>query len=292
MDEQRALLDQLMGVNRNQDRKHEVITDFRDERVCKFYLRGICPYDMFLNTKIIGGVCNKTHSLLLKQDFENHCKSNRDDIHMFDHQIEKDFINRNMDVERVIRKQWAKVEEEKLNELYIPEICPEVLKISSEMQFISDEIDSCLKNDDADKSLSLILRYDTLMIEKDLAVNEKLKQMKLSAPKIDEMNKKCVCDVCGSFLSTLDSDKRLADHFVGKQHIGYQTIKDFLQECKPRKDFDNKKRDRSNSRDKGRPGRRRSNSRDRNRRHSRSRDRYNNNNNRSDSRDRGRNYRR
>jgi RNA-binding protein Luc7-like 2 len=287
MDEQRALLDQLMGVNRNEDRKHEVITDFRDERVCKFYLRGICPYDMFLNTKIIGGVCNKTHSLLLKQEFEKHCKLNHEDIYMFDHQIEKDFINRNMDVERVIKKQWAKVEEEKLNELYIPEMCPEILKISAEIQFISDEIDLCLKDNDADKCLALILRYDTLIIEKELATNEKIKQMKLSVPKIDEMNKKCVCDVCGSFLSTLDSDKRLADHFVGKQHIGYQTIKDFLQECKPRKEFDNRKRDRSNSR--GRGGRRRSNSRDRNRRRSRSRDRYNN---RGDSRERGRNYRR
>ena len=41
-----------------------------------------------------------------------------------------------------------------------------------------------------------------------------------------QVNKKLrVCDVCGSFLSILDSDKRLADHFLGKQHLGYQ-VKD------------------------------------------------------------------
>jgi hypothetical protein len=31
-----------------------------------------------------------------------------------------------------------------------------------------------------------------------------------------------VCDVCGSFLSLFDSDKRLTDHFMGKQHVGFQ----------------------------------------------------------------------
>jgi hypothetical protein len=44
MDEQRALLDSLMGFNRNSDRLDGELTDFRDERVCKFYLLGMCPY--------------------------------------------------------------------------------------------------------------------------------------------------------------------------------------------------------------------------------------------------------
>ena len=34
-----------------------------------------------------------------------------------------------------------------------------------------------------------------------------------------------VCDVCSSFLSIFDSDRRLADHFGGKLHLGYMQIK-------------------------------------------------------------------
>lgn len=30
-----------------------------------------------------------------------------------------------------------------------------------------------------------------------------------------------VCDVCGAYLSRLDNDRRLADHFYGKMHLGY-----------------------------------------------------------------------
>lgn len=43
MDSQRELLDSLMGINRNKDREEDQITDFRDDRVCKFFLVGMCP---------------------------------------------------------------------------------------------------------------------------------------------------------------------------------------------------------------------------------------------------------
>ena len=33
-----------------------------------------------------------------------------------------------------------------------------------------------------------------------------------------------VCDGCGAYLSRLDNDRRLADHFVGKIHMGYLEI--------------------------------------------------------------------
>ena len=35
-----------------------------------------------------------------------------------------------------------------------------------------------------------------------------------------------VCDVCGAFLSIYDSDRRLADHFGGKMHLGYMLIRE------------------------------------------------------------------
>jgi hypothetical protein len=31
-----------------------------------------------------------------------------------------------------------------------------------------------------------------------------------------------VCDTCGAYLSRLDNDRRLADHFYGKMHMGTQ----------------------------------------------------------------------
>jgi LUC7 N_terminus len=44
MDSQRDLLDTLMGVNRNMDRAEDEINDYQDDRVCKFYLTGVCSH--------------------------------------------------------------------------------------------------------------------------------------------------------------------------------------------------------------------------------------------------------
>jgi len=39
-----------------------------------------------------------------------------------------------------------------------------------------------------------------------------------------------VCDICACFLSSKDTAKRLDDHYDGKLHTGYQTIRDKLKE--------------------------------------------------------------
>jgi len=49
MDEMRKLLDSLMGPNRNRD-KPNASEHFSDEHVCKLYLCGLCPHELFTNT--------------------------------------------------------------------------------------------------------------------------------------------------------------------------------------------------------------------------------------------------
>ena len=48
-----------------------------------------------------------------------------------------------------------------------------------------------------------------------------------------------VCDVCGAYLSRLDNDRRLADHFYGKMHLGYaqmrKTYEAFPKELRQRR---------------------------------------------------------
>lgn len=39
-----------------------------------------------------------------------------------------------------------------------------------------------------------------------------------------------VCDVCASYLSYLDSDRRLTDHFNGKLHAGYVLCRNRLKQ--------------------------------------------------------------
>ena len=43
-----------------------------------------------------------------------------------------------------------------------------------------------------------------------------------------------VCEICSAYLGIHDNDRRLADHFGGKLHIGFITIRDKLAELKVR----------------------------------------------------------
>jgi hypothetical protein len=64
------------------------------------------------------------------------------------------------------------------------------------------------------------------------------KQMLLESTPIDmgpgssQQQKLRVCEICGAYLSIYDSDRRLADHFGGKLHIGYMVIRERLKELK------------------------------------------------------------
>jgi transcription initiation factor IIE alpha subunit len=48
-------------------------------------------------------------------------------------------------------------------------------------------------------------------------------------PGSQQQQKLRVCEACGSFLSIFDNDRRLADHFGGKMHAGYQSVRDKIK---------------------------------------------------------------
>jgi len=66
---QAALLDQLMGIDRNSTRKREITWD--DERICKYYLAGFCPHELFVNTRMSLGLCTKIHDTNLLSKYKD-----------------------------------------------------------------------------------------------------------------------------------------------------------------------------------------------------------------------------
>ncbi len=48
----------------------------------------------------------------------------------------------------------------------------------------------------------------------------------------NQQQKLRVCDICSAYLSLYDSDRRLADHFGGKLHLGFLGIREKLKELR------------------------------------------------------------
>lgn len=64
--EQRKLLEQLMGATTS----HQAKVAIDDPKVCRSYIVGSCPHDLFTNTKQDFGPCSKVHSEALKAEYE------------------------------------------------------------------------------------------------------------------------------------------------------------------------------------------------------------------------------
>jgi RNA-binding protein Luc7-like 2 len=233
LDLMREELDSLMGINRNNDRAGEVVSDFRDERVCKFYLLGMCPNEMFVNTKMDEGPCTRVHSDALKEEFER-----SGDTTIFDHNLEHELLKRISDVDRSIERARSRLDEEKVDDTTNPDLNPDVVAITTEIAKSSAEMDVAGEEGDIDLAQELMTKIEQLNRQKHDIISRLLDQRRANQAKTGmDVNKKLrVCDICGSYLSIFDSDKRLTDHFMGKQHIGFQTMRDYLQGIKERRE--------------------------------------------------------
>lgn len=80
MDEQRRLLDELMGQERNVEEKNKRhrVRHFSDPEVCKYYLCGLSPYNLFKNTKSDLGAYDKEYDDDCKEAYQALPQSEKD----------------------------------------------------------------------------------------------------------------------------------------------------------------------------------------------------------------------
>lgn len=250
MDAQRALLDELMGRNRDGDKPDAEVTDYRDKRVCKKFLCGLCPHDLFQNTKMDPGPCPKLHMPNLRAEYE---KDSKTKDFGYEQELEKELLKFIADVERKIQRAQKRLEEqdgERAPSLMDFENCKEVLEITAEIQEVMQKAEEAGNEGEVDLSMELMQKVEELKQKKATAqANAMLQSIKSetdgSGPEgasgeakkdagtvaASNVNQKLrVCDVCGAFLSIFDSDRRLADHFGGKLHLGYLQIRKKIEE--------------------------------------------------------------
>ncbi|CAM8911511.1 unnamed protein product [Rhodiola kirilowii] len=365
MDAIRKQLDVLMGANRNGDVR-EVNRKYYDRDVCRLYLVGLCPHELFQLTKMDMGPCPKLHSLQLRKEYQ---EAKAKGVDNYDRELE-DVIDRLIiECDKKINRALKRLEDADAKAaiaISVSEVTqsPEIDEMSkqikenlkeadqydfeglTDMKIRAMEVVEELRVKRADKQSMLLLDafnkdraalphpFPNPPVQAHLPavapdphiqemINEKLKRAEELGEQgmIDEARKEMdeaealrklaprqepagdpskftaadvritdqklrVCDICGAFLSVYDSDRRLADHFGGKLHLGYMQIREKLVELKEernksrkvdrpdddRRSKERRSRDREPSRDRGR-GESRERLRDPERQ-SRDRDRY------------------
>jgi hypothetical protein len=72
--EQRKLLEQLMGSTATKSTQLQL----SDPKVCRSYVVGTCPHDLFTNTKQDFGACPRVHAEALKTEWEGMSERERE----------------------------------------------------------------------------------------------------------------------------------------------------------------------------------------------------------------------
>ncbi|ALC43903.1 CG7564 [Drosophila busckii] len=222
-DQMRAMLDQLMGTTRNGDDGRGL--KFSDARVCKSFLLDCCPHDILASTRMDLGECPKVHDLAFRADYESASKS-RDyyyDIEAMEHL--QAFI---ADCDR--RTDSAKQRLKETQE----ELTAEVAEKANAVHALAEEIGKKLAKAEAlgeagevEDSMELMKEIDELRSKKIKAEHEYRTSMPASTYQQQKLR---VCEVCSAYLGIHDNDIRLADHFGGKLHLGFLTIREKLIE--------------------------------------------------------------
>jgi len=292
----KAMLDQLMGTQRDGKDNHSV--KFDDDEVCKTFLFGCCPNDILTGTRADIGECRKIHDLALKADYEM-AQKRKDyfyDFNAYEHL--KNFVG---DTDQKIEISKKRLAEQQA------EISAEVQSKANAVHDLNEQIGKLLvkaeelgMKGEIDESKAVLQEVEKVRELKNEAEDAYRNSMPASTYQQQKLR---VCEVCSAYLGLHDNDCRLADHFGGKLHAGFIKIREELTRLEGlvesrRKEYDESMLKRRLDRDRDLEDRRRYRERDRRpsprvkiyrrRSRSRSRDRDRRRRDRSRSRDRDR----
>ncbi|KAF2026603.1 LUC7-domain-containing protein [Setomelanomma holmii] len=221
--ETRRLLEQLMGeqLMSGTDQRAPQLS-ITDPKVCRSYVVGNCPHDLFTNTKNELGPCPKVHNEALKTEYQEADADQKrrwgfEFDYMRDMQHHIDSCNRKIDsAQRRLEKTPEEIRQTNALLKAINELTKSIEAGMLEIQIMGEE-----------GMVNMAVQEFTKLRYKKAEKEERERELRaLSDTGGPSGHQKLqVCDVCGAYLSRLDNDRRLADHFYGKMHLGYAQMR-------------------------------------------------------------------
>nr|SVE76596.1 EOG090X0BOE [Daphnia longispina] len=231
-DQMRAMLDQLMGTTRDGESSRYNVK-FSDPKVCKSFLLGCCPHEILASTYHITpqvarmdiGECANIHDLALRADYEkaSETKDYGYQVDAMDHLTT--FVGECDRKTEAAKKRLAETQEE---------LSAEVAAKAQKVHLLAEQIGQKLAKAEqlgaegfVDESIKMMEEVEEFRKKKATAEQEYRNAMPASSYQQQKLR---VCEVCSAYLGIHDNDRRLADHFGGKLHLGFIKIREKLAE--------------------------------------------------------------
>mmetsp|Transcript_80832 Transcript_80832/g.142566 ORF Transcript_80832/g.142566 Transcript_80832/m.142566 type:complete len:354 (-) Transcript_80832:56-1117(-) len=234
MNSARAMLDALMGPQRDAGRKGKKDDDWKDKSVCKQYLVGCCPFDK----DMLGGVskldlraCTKIHSELIRNRFLEHADGREDSELRTEY--EQDML-RDMEEALQEREKFRQREKERMRtdprfNTVLPEDKQKIEKLREDSDINmkkAKELEAMAMPYGGNNFNSIMAElYRTARDLSDEADNLNRQALKRAAGMLDPQT----CDVCGTgYMTKAEYDK----HLNGRVHEGYTQVQDAHEKLK------------------------------------------------------------
>lgn len=174
------------------------------------------------------GPCPKTHSdRILKQFKEAEAADPRDPrILGFKQEHENNIYQFVDECDRRIRASQRKLEKTPEENRKTIDLMKEIGEIELSIQGGTEEIEQLGSEGKVDESMEKLAAVEALKLLKTDKERE-LQNLNENAGASGHQKLR-VCEICGAMLSVLDSDKRLADHFGGKMHLGFHELRKLM----------------------------------------------------------------
>ncbi|PNW73163.1 hypothetical protein CHLRE_14g621300v5 [Chlamydomonas reinhardtii] len=229
VDAMRAMLDELMGKERNVplDKRSNKRIRFDDPTVCKFALAGLCPYGLFKNTRSDLGPCGyEIHEDHIewetlqgeynKQDPREHERYERRLM-----KVMEDLIR---EMDRKIAKAKDRAEAESSARPLKPEDAARLADMQAKAKEMLQKSQEAGEAGEVDVSMALAQQATEMQAQHDRL------HKSLTAPE----RTMSVCDICGVFINSTDNDQRRQEHLTGKQYLGWKAIREKYAELTSR----------------------------------------------------------
>ncbi|KAF1981970.1 LUC7-domain-containing protein [Aulographum hederae CBS 113979] len=219
--EMRKMLEALMPAN-SMGVDAAPTVSITDGTVCHSYLVGSCPHDLFTNTRTDLGPCKHVHSEALKLQYEEASEDQKRKWG-FDWDYQRHLAIYVEDCDRKIRIAQQRLEK-------TPEELERTNQLLKDINACNDQITNGLEEVEAFARaghVNLAVQENFKLQRFHIQKEEKERELKtLSDTGGPSGHQKLqVCDTCGAYLSRLDNDRRLADHFCGKMHLGFASMR-------------------------------------------------------------------
>lgn len=200
---------------------------YTNQNVCRSYLEGFCLNELFVNTKLDCGECPKIHSNKLREEYERD-KVLGQDVSLIEHDLEQELSQFVGECDRKIQLALRRAFQDQ-NPVKAQKLILEITHMDAEMEVLSRQAEKMGQDGDLESAMEVMTKLETLKtkrLEKDVEV----RQLTMH----DSIQRTRVCEVCAAQLASSDEDKRIADHFTGKTHVGFQKLRKLLEDVRSR----------------------------------------------------------